>query len=81
MMSRNDYLDLPGEEIAREIFGKNMLKRFEYSTSQYFLERIPMMSDQLLSLRELLMKYQSVQFQNQRPGRDANQNREIQEKS
>jgi hypothetical protein len=57
MMSRNDYLDLPGEDIAREIFGKNMLKRFEYSTSQYFLERIPMMSDQLLSLRELLMKY------------------------
>ena len=79
-MTRNDYLELLGEEVDREL-GKNMLKRFEYSTSQYFLERIPMMSEQLLSLRELLMKYSFVQFHNQRPGREVNQNRETQEKS
>jgi hypothetical protein len=72
---------MPGEEFARDIFNKNMFKRFEYSTSQYFLEKIPLMSDQLLSLRELLMKYSFVQFHNLRPGREANQNRETQEKS
>jgi len=72
---------LPREDIDRDIFSKNLIKRFEYTTSQYFLERIPLMSEQLLSLRELLMKYSFVQFHNLRPGREANQNRETQEKS
>ncbi len=59
-MTRKEYIEMPGEEVGREILGKNILKKFEFSTSQYFLERIPMMSEQLLSLRELLMKYSFV---------------------
>lgn len=80
-MTRQEYIEMPFAGAGREEIVLNISKKFERNTITYLQSKIPAFSDQMLPLRDLLSKLSLVQIQNQRPGRDNNQNREITEKT
>jgi hypothetical protein len=64
MMTRAEFMDMLNAEGVKSDVNRNLSKKFERGTSSFLLSKIPSLSDTLLNLRDVLLKYSFVQFQN-----------------
>ena len=63
-MTRAEFMDMLNAEGVKSDVNRNLSKKFERGTSSFLLSKIPSLSDTLLNLRDVLLKYSFVQFQN-----------------